>query len=204
MDDGEPVAGQRGAPPPAGIDDAVAELAGDLARWAAEAREREAAASRTRRRWLEQQAAEEVTFVAVLLGVGEARTPVVLGVAGGDPLRGVVAAVGRDFCAVQTAARGTVLVRLADVTDVRIQPGYGEVVGTHGDPSPAAMSLADVLFGLSGERPGVVVGLRRGGGLLAGELRAVGIDVATIRTPGDPPVTVYVPLDAISQVSLRR
>ena len=182
----------------------MADLVHDLARWAAESRERHAAASRSRKRWLDQQAAEEATFAALLLSLGESRTPAVLGVAHGNPVHGLVASVGLDFCAVQTKARGTVLVRLDEITEVRLEPGQRETAGVRDDPAAADMSLSDVLFGLAGERPEVVVSLRRGGSPLAGELRAVGVDVATVRTPGDPPVTVYVPLAAVSQVSLRR
>ena len=49
----------------------MADLVHDLARWAAESRERDAAASRSRKRWLDQQAAEEATFAALLLSLGE-------------------------------------------------------------------------------------------------------------------------------------
>ena len=39
--------------------------------------------------------------------------------------------------------------------------------------------------------------------LLSGELRTVGVDVASLRTRSDPPATIYVPMDAVSQVSFR-
>jgi len=152
---------------------------------------------------LEQQAAEEATFVAVLLAFGEGRVPVVLGVTSGNPVRGLVAAVGRDFCAVRTVERGTVLVRLEDITDARVRPGHSAVIGTQGGGAPTDMALADVLFGMAGERPEVVISLRRGGGQLSGELRTVGVDVASLRTRSDPPATIYVPMDAVSQVSFR-
>ena len=77
------------------------------------------------------------------------------------------------------------------------------MVGTQGGTAPSEMSLADVLFGLAGERPDVVVTLRHGGDPLSGQLRTVGLDVLTVRTPNDPPATVYVPLAAVSQVSFR-
>jgi len=202
MDDGSPGCDQGSLPTPGPGDD-LAELARDLARWAGEARQQEAAATRSRRRWLEQQAAEEATFVAVLLAFGEGRVPVVLGVTSGNPVRGLVAAVGRDFCAVRTVERGTVLVRLEDITDARVRPGHSAVIGTQGGGAPTDMALADVLFGMAGERPEVVISLRRGGGQLSGELRTVGVDVASLRTRSDPPATIYVPMDAVSQVSFR-
>ena len=36
----------------------------------------------------------------------------------------------------------------------------------------------------------------------SGELRSVGIDVATVRADGDPPMPVYVRTDTISEVGL--
>ena len=202
MDDGSPGCDQGALPTPGPGDD-LAELARDLARWAGEARQQEAAATRSRRRWLEQQAAEEATFVAVLLAFGEGRVPVVLGVTSGNPVRGLVAAVGRDFCAVRTVERGTVLVRVEDITDARVRPGHSAVIGTQGGGAPTDMALADVLFGMAGERPEVVISLRQGAGLVSGELRTVGVDVANLRTRSDPPATVYVPMGAVSQVSFR-
>src|SRR3954449_10120436 len=57
---------------------------GDLERWAADARAREAADARVRERWLRAQAAEEASLAGVLLALAERRGTV----AGGPGRRG--------------------------------------------------------------------------------------------------------------------
>jgi hypothetical protein len=64
------------------------------------------------------------------------------------------------------------------------------------------VTLADVLAGLAGERPRVRMVVAGGHEVVAGELRSVGADVATLRLDGEPGGAVYVRLDAVRAVTL--
>ena len=69
-------------------------------------------------------------------------------------------------------------------------------------PVPLAASLAEMLGDLAAERPRLRIVVRGRSDALTGQLRAVGMDVATVRLAGDPPTTVYVRLDSVSEVSV--
>jgi hypothetical protein len=179
-----------------GGDDLVARLT----RWVSDARTDEAAASRARERWLVQAAEESATFSGVLLDLAERAAPV--GVIGhGDRRhRGVIAAVGADFCVVRTQAGRDLLMAFRGISAVRLDVAEGAPSGdrtVHVD-----VALAEALAALAGDRPRVLVVTTGGGAGIAGELRAVGRDVATIRLDGDPAGTAYVPIRSIDEVSL--
>ena len=181
--------------------------AGDLERWAADARAREAADARVRERWLRAQAAEEASLAGVLLALAERRETVVVTMASGRRHRGVVTGVGVDFVVVEVPAGTSTLVVLAAVGDVRVAEDGGgpasRVATTGASPSgdpPTALGvrLADVLAQAAGQRPRVAVSA--GAAAVVGELRGMGSDVLTLRTDGDARA-VYVPLASLSEVS---
>jgi len=185
--------------------DEVDALLADLARWTGESAMATAARSRSRERWLRQQAAEDARFLSVLVDLVEHGETVVVTTTVGTVARGRVVAVAADFAVVAPGAPGQVghatLVRLDAIASARPEPGRrtGEAVG---DRSPATTAtLADVLGGVAAERPRVtlVVG---GAGAVTGELRAVGADVITLRLEGSPPPTLYVRLATVVQVTL--
>jgi ribosome maturation factor RimP len=64
------------------------------------------------------------------------------------------------------------------------------------------LRLVEVLSELAGERARVVLVPVDGADAVAGELRAVGRDVVTVRTDGDPPAIAYVPLRSVAEVTL--
>jgi hypothetical protein len=189
------------------------DLSARLERWAAEARVDEAARQRTRERWLLQQAEEGGRFTGVLCDLAERGTAVALRTRAGRQHRGRVRAVGDDFVAVDpgssgssdgtggTDGSGAVFVALAAVSSVRVMPG--SATAPTGDRAVrTGLRLAEVLAGLAAERERVRIVARDGGDAIAGSLRSVGLDVAVVRLDGRDPATVYVPIPAITELTL--
>lgn len=184
----------------------------DLERWAAEARAREAAEARVRERWLRTQAEEDARLSQVLAGLAERGADVIVTTTAGRAVPGRFAGLGQDFVAVRGPGR-TTLVPLASVawvrpasTERRRRSGVGlgpDPVGL-GDGDDVGLSrsaaLADVLAHAVVDRPRVA--LQAQGAALAGELRAVGLDVLVVETSGEPLGLTYVRLQSLSEISL--
>jgi hypothetical protein len=177
----------------------VTDGAGDLERWAADARARELADARVRERWLRAQAEEETSLAGVLLALAERGETVMLTTVSGRRHRGVVAGVGMDFVAMETPIGPTTLVTLAAVGDVRVvRDGPRRSQAATGAGGELGVRLGDVLAQAAGQRPRVSV--QAGLAAVVGDLRAVGSDVLTLRADGDAGV-VYVALASLSEVS---
>ncbi|MGQ0618167.1 MAG: hypothetical protein ACT4PW_14460 [Acidimicrobiia bacterium] len=152
-----------------------------LDRWAAEARSDDAAAARSRRRWLDQAAQESATFAGVLLDLAESRVPVVVQGVGGRRHRGTIEVVGADFCGLRPDTGPEVLLSFAATGAVWPETGTSGPVGdrvVHLDAN-----LADALAVLAADRPRVLVVTTTGDGL-SGELRSMGRDVVSVRLDG--------------------
>src|SRR5215217_2776637 len=93
---------------------------GDLERWAADARAREAADARVRERWLRAQAEEESSLAGVLLALAERRETVVVTTAVGRRHQGTITGVGGDFAVIEAPAGISTLLSLASVAEVRL------------------------------------------------------------------------------------
>ena len=173
-------------------------LARSLERWAADALVDEAARQRTRQRWLRIQAEEEASTVGALIDLAERGRPVVLDV-GDHRIRGVIVGVGADFLALRSERDQDVLIRTAAVEVVRAEPGGRTVIG---DRSVLVEVALDAVVGpLAADRPEVLI-RTRSGQVVRGELRSAGTDVVRLRTDGDPPAPVWIPLAAIDVVVL--
>ncbi len=180
-------------------EDASEGLIEKLIGWLAEQRVDEAAAARSRERWLRQQAEEEGTFRGILVDLGERERTVVVQTGGGRQHRGRIRAVAGDFAVLSTDRSDDVLVRFAAMVSVRPEPRSPLAAG---DRTVALDTLlAEALVGLAGERPRVLV-VTLEGTAIAGDLRAVGHDVLTVRLDGEDRSLVYVPISAVAEVSL--
>jgi hypothetical protein len=168
---------------------------GDLERWAADARAREAADARVRERWLRAQAEDEASLAGVLLAFAERRETVVITTVEGRRHRGAVTGVGGDFVAVEVPSGTTTLLRLDTLADVRVVEGTRTATG---EGASLGVRLADVLAQAAGQRPRVSV--QAGVASVVGDLSAVGSDVLTVRTAGAARVA-YVALASVSEVS---
>ena len=172
---------------------------GDLERWAADARAREAADERVRERWLRAQAEEEASFAGVLLAAAERRATVLATTSVGRRHRGVVTGVGTDFAAVEAASGVLTLLSLRTLADLRVMDrrAHAATGSTEGDRA-LGVCLADVLAQAVGPRPRISV--LAGAASVVGDLRAVGTDVLTMRTDGAAGVA-YVGLASVSEIS---
>lgn len=185
-----------------GGDGDVEAFLADLGRWAAESRASEAAGSRVRERWLRQQASEEARFAGVLVDLAERGAGVAVRTTSGRTLQGRIAAVAGDFCVVRHDVGLATMLRFGAVTSVRPEPGHRSGEADSARLSPPALTLADVLARLAPDRPRLRIVVEGGGEAVAGELRSVGADVATIRLDGDPPGTVFLRLACVREVTL--
>ncbi len=184
----------------------------DVERWAAEIRVRDAVDARQRQRWLSQQAQDEAAFASLLLGLAEQGVAVIVTTTGNHQHIGRVAAVGADFAALGTTGGRTTLLSLAAIGAVKVADAAERRrredhrrLGPPGDARPdpgtrvIGVTMADVIGHAVERRPRVQ--LFAGVAQLGGELRAVGADVATLYTDGDPPGLAYVRLASVSELS---
>jgi hypothetical protein len=186
-------------PPSAGLLGA-SDLLARLDRWVAEARSDDAAAERARERWLRVAAEESATFAGVLIDLAERATPVLVHGRAGRRHRGSITAVGIDFCALRTAGGRDVLISYEGLSSVRPEAG---APGASGDrPIRLDLDLAEAIAAIAADRPRVLLVTIADGDGLAGELRSVGRDVATVRLDGTPGSHAYVAIAAIAELSL--
>jgi len=186
--------GRRGTNPIDGSN-----LVDALSLWAAEAQVDEAARARTRERWLQQQSAEETTFVSVLADLTERGRSVLLQSSTGHSHRGVISALGVDFVALRTESGTDVLICTSTIASVRSQPG--ESAALSGRSVTLRLYLADAILAMAAERPRVAV-TTAGGSPCNGELTSVGRDVITVRVDGDTRTNVYILIAAIGEIAL--
>lgn len=162
----------------------------------------DAARDRSQERVLRTVAASEATFLGIALDLAEQATPVVARIASGRTHQGTVVAVGRDFLVLRDGPKAPVFLAAAAVSSLRPRPGWsegGEPAGARA--APLAVSLATLLAGLAGDRPRVSV-VTAGDDPVAGELRAAGLDVLTIRLDGDGRPVVHVQVTALTELVL--
>ena len=170
-----------------------------LDQWVADARIDAAAEQRSRERWLRTAAEHDATFGGVLLDLAERRSSVAVQTAAGRRHHGAIEAIGADFVALRKPSGGELLLALRAITVLRAGPtdvAVGERVVT------TELRLVEVLGELAADRARVLLVAQSADDVVSGELRSVGIDVATVRADGDPPMPVYVRTDTISEVGL--
>ncbi|MGI8492017.1 MAG: hypothetical protein ACR2KC_03025 [Acidimicrobiales bacterium] len=169
------------------------EIDSGWASWIAQERLSNARESRSKERWLRQQAGEEATLTGLLIDLAERRVDAVLTTKAGRH-SGRLVGVGRDFCVV-SAAHGTTLVSTAAVLTVTSADLAGTVAA--GDrPARLPQRMADALADLAAER--APVRLRMSDGQhLTGALVAAGVDLVSLRVEGATRTIVHVALAAI-------
>ena len=173
-----------------------------LAGWTASARADGAVRSRVRERWLGQQAREDARFAGVALDLAERGVGVGVRTTTGTVVHGRIVAVGRDFCALRGDDGTAIFLTLPAIATVRPEAGQLAQDAASDRSAPLDTSLAEVLVALAGERPRIRLVVEGGGDALAGELRAAGADVLTMRLDSDPPATVYVRLASVRELTL--
>jgi hypothetical protein len=175
-------------------------LSAALAAFVGEAMAEEAAGARSREAFMRRTAAEDGSFAGVLVDLAERGTPVLVNGAAGRRQRGTLAAVGADFVVLRAAAGEEVLLAHRGISSVTPEPGATDVAGHR--PVTVRVGLAEALAVLAEERPRVLLVTVGADGGLAGELRAAGRDVLSIRLEGPDRRTAYVPLANLAEVRL--
>lgn len=173
-----------------------------LHRLVADAVAETAARERSQTRVLRQVAEESATFAGVALDLAERGDPVVARTSTGRAHRGRVLAVGRDFVVVREAPKPPVLLSVAGITSLRPQSTArpGDTSGAR--PAPLDVTLAVLLAGLSAHRPRIQVMAGGDPQPLSGELRAVGLDVATLRLDGAGQALAHLRMANLAEVVL--
>lgn len=165
-----------------------------------EVRAGDAGAARLRERWLRRQAEEGATLAGTLLDLAERGAPVSVRTTTGRTSHGSVVAVGSDFAVLRGEDGRDACLRLQAVAAVWPAVGERHVVATGDRVAPLDLLLVEVLATLASDRPGVRV--LAGGDVIVGELRAVGVDVVTLRLEGERMRLCYVAAAALDEVVL--
>ena len=190
----------RGAVPPGAGVLGAHDFGNRLERWIAEARTADAAAARSRARWLRVQAEESSTLLGVLVDLAERASPVVLHGRAGRRHRGVVTIVGEDFCAVRTDANLDVFLAYHAISSIR--PDTRGPAPTGHRSVQADVDLVRFLSTVAADRPRVLIVTTVDEDGIAGELRSVGRDVVALRLDGPDRASAYVAIPVIAEVSL--
>lgn len=169
----------------------------ELLRLLDDARADERGAARERERWLRQAAEEGARLAGTLLDLAEQGATVTVRTTTGGSHHGPVRLVATDFCVLDTAA-GHVWVHLAGVATVRPHAAERHAPAT-GDRPVLDLRLVEALAHVADERPRLGI-VTEGGDRVAGELRAVGADVLTIRLDGEPRGLCYVAAATVREI----
>lgn len=159
----------------------------------------DAARQRTRARWLEQQAAEEGTFAGVLTDLAERARPIVVQLNTGRSHRGTVTMIGADVVGLRTSLGREVLVRQAAIASLRTLPGEPPTVGDRHVAHD--LTLGEAISALAEHRTRVLLVGTDPAQAVAGELRATGRDVVTVRLDGAGG-TAYVAVASLTELSV--
>jgi hypothetical protein len=169
-------------------------LLDELRRWAADEETARVAQSRSRARWLRQQAADSATLAGVLLDLAERRAVVIVEAAARTHT-GRLVTVSTGLCVLEEIddpAHHLALIALPAIT-MLVPP-----VQALGDRVPdLRLDLAAALAGLASDRPTVSLELE-GGKRATGVLESVGVDIVTLRIDGPAGVVVHLAINAIS------
>jgi len=166
-----------------------------------EARAEADAGERTRRRWLRQQAQEEAEFAGTLLMLSERQATVVIATETGRRHQGRIVGLARDVCALATDEGRRVWLRLDPIAALRPETGLDHPPAADARVEREDLDFVEVMARLAEDRPAVQLVTRGSPVVVAGELRAVGADVATV-LEGDRRTTCYVRVPSVVEVSV--
>lgn len=166
-----------------------------------EGRAEERVAARARERALGRMAEEGARLAGTLVDLAERGSPVVVRTEAGRSHHGVLVEVGSDFCRLRAESGADSLLALSALASVRPGAGPRSSAATSERSPTDDVRLVEVLARAAEERPRVML-VVRGGDVLAGRLRAVGVDVVTVHLDGDEGRTCYVAAPAITEVGL--
>ncbi len=169
-------------------------------RFAADARQQEAAASRAREGWLRRAVGDDATLSGTLLDLAERGAPVLLTLRSGRRHRVAVWRVAADCVAVRHDDGRVSWIALSAIATVAGEPGGQPVpVGTRRAESD--VTFFDVLSDLVADQAMVALFVADMTDALRGRLVGGGRDVVRVATAGPTP-EVVVAVQAVSEVAL--
>lgn len=136
--------------------------------------------ARERRRRLRDAVLEGATLRGTLLDLAEQRTPVVLITAWDRRHAGRLDALGSDFARLVLDDGRLLFVTLDAIAGI-VPQGHGGAVAGGERGAPTDLSLAELLRMRTADRPELLV-WRGMAATVSGELRSVGVDIATLVT----------------------
>jgi len=179
---------------------------GDLTRLISSVRADDARGSRLRERTLRSAASAEATMGGVLLDLAEGGEQLVIRMTSGRQVRGSIELVALDAVALRTDPGRLSLLRLDAIAWVRRVPGSADAEGptepAGARPGARTTTFVALAAGLAAERCHVSLAVAGEDRLLTGELRAVGVDVLTVRLDGASPVTAYFLAPQVSELTV--
>jgi len=162
-----------------------------------EGRASDAAAERSRQRWLQQQAIESARLSGVLSQAAEWGSEVTLRVDGGTEVAGEVHGLGTDVVVLRGRGGRRTYVAAAAVRSVRVGRLLRSDVAAD-DRAGADILLSELLADAVEERPRVSVSTLGDPNPVVGDLVAVGADVLTLQQGAG---VAYVPVAAVAALS---
>jgi hypothetical protein len=166
-----------------------------------EGRTSEVLAARARERLLRRVAEEGAELAGTLVDLAEHDSPVAMATVAGRRHHGMVIGVGGDYCVLRAENEAEIHLRLDAITTVRPHPGERHDVASGARRPVSDGLLLEVLGRVAGERRRVSL-VTRTGEVVAGELRAVGTDVVSLRLDGAGGDICYVAAAVLSEVLL--
>lgn len=173
----------------------VDEASSTFDRWLAGMVSEAATDERRRVAWLGHQAAEETTWAQIIAQLAEREEVIVLHTSAGRTHRGILEAVGRDFCALRNQAGRRVLATHRGILAVRSHRREGSL--PEDLPSPWG-SFADAIDALAVERPRISVFCSGAGAEWQGELESAGPDHLRLRLDGGD--AAFIPYVSVAEV----
>lgn len=175
----------------------TSDLASDFTRLLGDERAADAAKGRIRERHLRESAAADATFLGTALDLAEQGATVTVTTTTGRTVSGTIALVATD-----TLVVASTYLPIRAVVAIRRLPGTRSGPADGDRSAPRTSSFAVLVGELALMRPRVAVAVLGEPALLAGELRAAGTDVITLRLDGEPPVVAYVSLGSVSALTV--
>lgn len=165
-----------------------------------EARHREVVGQRARERWLRTRLEDGARLAGTLTDLAERRVTVQVHTEAGAAFTGRLTEVAGDHVTVVLPNGAHAHVATAAVSVVRPDASVRHVPATGERPAPVDRTLAEALARLAAQQPRVALRVRGHRDPLAGRLRAVGRDVASLELDGPDGGLAYVPVAAVAAV----
>ncbi len=169
-------------------------------RFAADAREQEAVASRAREGWLRQSAGDDATLSGTLLDLAERGTAVLLTLRSGRRHRVAIWRVASDCVAVRHDDGRVSWLALGAIAVVAGEPG-GRALPVSTRRVESEVTLGDVMGDLVADQATVALFVADMTDALRGRLVGGGRDVVRLATTGPAP-EVVIAVQAVSEVAL--